>query len=270
LKTEAYKLILAHYSVEVLAQTMEKGSDLAAGWACTKVMVQGNNGDNKDVQASGGVIDAAAKAKLKDLVLGVIKRKDARARAAAVRALSTVLAKEEVGKVANGLMEDNDSPVRAAAIFQLGTNRVFDAEVDKGVQKALTESEDPQVLEACCQWWWLVREHQEKTITAEQEALMVKRSTDSHAEVRRQVALAVAEYVTSEHPALVKMLLGMAEGDSDEYTRSSAVFSLRNVRTKAMHEKLMGWSKDDPSKPVREAADRLLKEYNWSYPFMKD
>jgi HEAT repeat protein len=270
LKTQAIKLIQAHYSVAVLAQTLANGSDLAAQWACVKVIVQGNNGDNKDVQACGGVIDAGAKAKLKVLVLGVLQRKDAGARAAAVQALSTVLAKEELAPVAKGLMADQDAPVRAAAIYQLGTNGIFDAEVDQGVQKALTESNDPQVLEASCQWWWLVREHHEKSLTPEQEALMVRRSTDSHTEVRRQVALAVAEYATTEHPALVQMLVGMADGDTDEYTRSSAVFSLRNVRTRAMHEKLMAWSKDDKSKPVRDAADRLLKEYNWSYPFMKD
>ena len=73
----------------------------------------------------------------------------------------------------------------------------------------------------------------------------------------------MGDYATPKRPDLAAMLFKMADSDSDEYARSTAVYALRNCRTPAVHEKLLEWSAEGQPAMVKESAQRLLKEYSW-------
>jgi HEAT repeat protein len=270
LKAQACNQLKDLYSIDVLAQALTKGSDLAAQWASIKIVVQRINSNNPDLKARGGIIDAAACEKLQGLLLEVIKRKDPAARAATVNALSSVFPKDALPKLIKPLLQDTNAPVIAAAIRQLGGISYYDKEVDAAVQKAMTDSQDPGVLVASCMWWWLARGHNEKSITPDQEALMVRRSADPHPEVRWEVAKADNEYATPEHPVLINMLLSLADNDGDEIARMYAVGSLGHAKTKAVHARLIDFAQNAKSALVRQAAQHLLDLYNWNYPWVKE
>ena len=261
LKTQVCDLLLAPASVDVLALAGSKGSDLAATWACRKITVHAMNADSPLVQKAGGVIDAAAQARLKGPLLELLKRKDGTVRAAAVHALSPMFAAPDRPAFLKPLLKDQDVQVEAGALYQLFMMQCCDRDVEDAVAGFL-EKDDPNLLVDCC-WWWSARSRTNPALAAPQEAALIKLGGDPHAIVRRQVADAMGAYATPQHPDLANMLLRMADSDSDEIARANAVFALRNYRTPAVHEKLVEWSRQDQPDMVRQSAQSLLSEYNW-------
>jgi hypothetical protein len=261
LKTEVCKLIQGWMSVDVLADAMG-GSDLMATWACRTIVLQSWNSDSRDLKAIGGVIDENAKTKLRPPVLHVLERKEATARAAAVHALANIFPADESVAVIKPLLKDAETKVATASVGELCRLGVYDKGIDASIWNLLAATDDPDLVVACCQWWWIVRQRHDTTITPDQEARFAKLATDSHPTVRREVALAVAEYATADHPLLVSLLLQLATGDTDEIARKNAVFSLRHAKTQLVYTSLTDFAKD-PQSLVRDAAHRVLTEEKW-------
>ena len=264
LKTQVATAIQNPASIDALAQALTRGSDLAATWACRRITNQAMNADSKAVQTAGGVVGDDAKVKLKTPLLDSLKRKDPACRAAAIQALSRIISRTDLPLILKPLLKDSDPKAQAAAVWSLWNAGNFDAEVEVAIDGFL-QSKDSTLLSACC-WWWAMRAHgpQGNThITPQQEAVFIKLAADPDKTVRHDLANAMGDYATPQHPDLAAMLIKMADSDPDDYARSTAVFALRNFRAPAVHEKLLQWSADGQPTMVKESAQRLLKEYNW-------
>lgn len=261
LKTQVCAVIQKPASVDMLAQALNKGSDLAARWACRRIANQAYNSDSPVVQGVKGVIDAAAQAKLKGLLQDQFKRKDGTVRAAAVTALAPMIARADRPGILKPLLKDEDVRVESAVVQELWQAGSFDPDVEAAVGGFL-EKGDQDLLSSCC-WWWSMRARSNTAMTVKQEAVFLRLGGDPRPEVRRRVADAMGEYATPTHAALANMLLTMADSDADEEVRSNAVFALRNFRTPEVHEKLLEWSEEGQPQLVRQNAQRLLKEYRW-------
>lgn len=261
LKTDACKLIQGGSSVDALVDATA-GSDLMARYACRKILLQSWNSDSRNLKAIGGIIDDAAKAKLRVPALHVLDRKNSAARAAAVYALGAILPADERITVLKPLLKDEDLNVAAAAVRDLGQFGIYDEEIDGAVWKLLCFNEDPNLVAACCQWWWVDRQRHNHTITGEQEARFAQLVTASDPAVRREVAEAVGEYATAAHPVLVSLLLKIATSDEDEIARYRAVYSLRHAKTRDVYASLVKFAQD-PQPLVSRSAQQVLSEERW-------
>jgi HEAT repeat protein len=248
----------------VLADDMA-GSDLMAAWSCRSVHKQSWNSDSANLKAIGGIIDDAAKGRLRPLVLRVLERKDSNARAAAVRAIGVIFSPEKATAILKPMLKGEDVRVAAAVVteLELAAKTVkYDKEIDDSVWRLLAAKDDPDLIVACCEWWQFARQRNDMTITPEQEARFADLANDSHPMVRYKVSEAVAEYATADHPVLVSFLLKMATTDKEPSVRCSAVNSLRHAKTQAVYRALTGLT-TDPQSLVRTAAQRALSEGEW-------
>jgi hypothetical protein len=261
LKIDACKLIQDGKSVDVLVDETA-GSDVMAAWACRKIAHQSMNSDFPPYIAIGGVIDDAAKTKLRPRVAAVLNRMDPAARAAAVYAMGMLIPVTERIAFFKPLLKDPEPRVVAASVVQLWSFGINDKDIEVTVGDLLAGSNDPDLDEACCHWWAWSHPPGDEPIPPKLEMRFVALSTDSHISVRIAMIDAVAGYATADHPAMVSLLIKMARTDANASVRYCAVHGLRHAKTQAVYARLQEFL-HDPQPMVREAAQEVLKEEKW-------
>ena len=247
-KKEAYIAILDWYSLEFLDKTLRQGSDLARYWALRKLWHQQMNSrpepdDNyKRLAARGGIVNDAAKTKIRETVLKVAKEATPRTRGFAIFVVARVRLVENLRAFLEDNLNDENAAVVAAAISGLADIRGGDLELDDTVWARLENAKDEELVVACLDYLWL----DDRTSLDERKQRILEGLLDNprvgkyglrslrwgfvspRSRVLQALARALSERATPENPRMIALLLRLAQ-EKDKRVRRGAIRSLRNA-----------------------------------------
>ncbi|MHC5056560.1 MAG: HEAT repeat domain-containing protein [Planctomycetota bacterium] len=276
-KRAAYEAVLDWYSIDFLGKALTQGSDLARSWALRKLRHQAANSSpdpsdsRRRLGERGGVVDEAAKAEIRDAVMLVVREASPRTRGLALSVTMRVMLVEDRETFLKGHLDDAGVAVVAAAISALADTRGRGAGIEATVWSRLGTARDEDLIVACLRYLWLADRRglderkrrileglvDDPRVGERRAGFTGWRRRNPRRRVLTALAAALSQRARPEDPAMVALLLRLAEHRDDE-VRYSAIRSLRNARTPEVGTRLVRFFREDEPQRVRGAALEVL------------
>ena len=223
--SKAHQAVYFNHSTNLLVAALNRGSESAAYWALYYLQ-------NPMIKVP------RSPAALPDAIITAEKDRSSKVRALALDAICDKGLVDDVPAFLKNRLQDRDEPVVAVALKRLAMiNRAHralpdrDIQTDQFVWRKLAETNTDELAISYLQYIWLVDDPEVNPAATEEQATLLDRlSRSTNSVVRAAAASAISEHATLANPAMITLLLHLAD-DKDEQVAGSALVGLRNANT---------------------------------------
>jgi HEAT repeat protein len=248
--SKAHQAVYFNHSTNLLAAALNRGSESAAYWALYYL-------DHSPIQVQVTRPPAA----LPDAIFAAETNLSSKLRDLALDTICEQGLIDDIPTLLKSRLQNRDEPVVVVAIKRLATinnrhlaSHVPDVQTDQVIWQKLAETKNDELVVACLKYIWLANEPEINPAVTEKQATLLDRiSQSTNSAVRAATASAISERATPGNPAMIALLLHLAD-DKDEQVAGTALVGLRNANTPEINRVLRQYFNSKGSSLVRSDA----------------